>query len=364
MRYANGFLCRISHHCEIYRFFMRIGILACLIFLNSFGIVETIKSSQTDKFKKIRTVGFSDPLNILRDELLIAEIKSLDVDISGRFLAVDLIGEQAFLFDSDGSLLSNLDPSSCYPGFEFRPVNAIFLDDQSIFLVNAGPWGYRFTAEGKCIGNVHDDYIMLQVGFMDTDTQGNLVGLYRMPAESIIKYMTSFGETTQEIILPQSTFPNANIRIAMGGIVADKTHIYYASAVEPYILKISIDGTIEAKISRRTSWFQEISKDIPVFDPSNPVAFMDAIGDFYGINTLTTRIFQVNDHDLMVQYAGPKGLGYQLFTKGGNFVAEEFGIDYHFDQAKRGFLYRVVQPEIDNTGLPNPIVEVYQYLRQ
>lgn len=340
-----------------------IGFLACLTVLNSYGTHQINEDYlPTDYFKKIRTIAFFDPLKILQDDLLIAEIKSLDVDVSGRFLAVDLLGEQAFLFDSDGHLLSNLNPSSCSPGFEFRPVNAIFLEDQSIFLSNATPWGFRFTSEGECLGNVHSDFVMLQVGFMHTDTQGNLVGLYRSPIESIIKFMTPYGETIREIELPKSKFPNANMRIAMGGIVADKTHIYYASAVDPYILKVSKNGTIEAKISKRTSWFQNVSKDLPAFNPKNLATQMNAIGNFYGTNTLTTQIFQPNNQTIMIQYFGPKGLGFQLFKKDGNFIDEKLGVNYHFDQAKNGFLYRVIQPEMDSIGLPNPVVEVYQFL--
>ena len=133
-------------------------------------------------FQWVRTITLSDLDAVHPDSLLIAEIKSLDVAPDGRMLVVDLIGRQALLFDPDGKLLALLDPSVCHPGFEVRPVNATFSGDQSIFLNNAGPWGYRFTSEGSCLGNVDADYAMVvHSGFQDVDAQGDLFGLYRFP---------------------------------------------------------------------------------------------------------------------------------------------------------------------------------------
>lgn len=344
---------RIIHNLSLCLF-------GCLIALGN----ATAQPEQflSENFQKVQTITLSDPQEVLPEDLLISQIWSLDIDSKGRLLVVDLSGGQAFLFDSDGSLLAVLDPSSCHPGFEFRPVNAIFQDDQSIFLVNAGPWGYRFTAEGECLGNVHSDFSLAIAGWLDTDSRGNLVGHYRMPAASVIRYMTSKGETVREIELPASKFPNANARIRRGGIVADETHIFYAGALEPHVLKIAGDGTRKSKISHRTSWFHDASRDIPDSDLGNPAALMKAFGDIQASTTFTNQIFELNDQSIMVQYSGPKGLGYQIFTKNGLLVTEELGTNYLFEQAKSGLLYRVVQPDLDYTALGNPSIEVYEYI--
>ncbi len=312
-------------------------------------------------FQKVKTITLSDPDGKLSDELLIAEIKSLDVDPGGRLLIVDLSGGQAFLFDPDGNLIASLDPSLCHPGFEVRPVTAVFVGDQSIFLANAGPWGYRFTFEGECLGNVHSDYALTTWGYLDSDEQGNLVGYYRRPTPSV-RFMTSEGQTIREIELPSSKFPNVRRRVAMGGIVVDRTHVFVAEAVEREILKIALDGTIESRISHRTSWFQDITRDLPDFNSENPTEFMRASGELYGSATLPSEIFELTYRIIMVQYRGPKGLGYQLFTKDGLFVAEQLGVNYYFKQGKNGLVYRVVQPEPNDTGLPNAFIEVYQFV--
>lgn len=149
----------------------------------------------------------------------------------------------------------------------------------------------------------------------------------------------------------------------MGGIVADKTHVFYAGALEPQVLKIARDGTIESEIAHRTSWFQDVSRDLPGFDPGNPAALMQAFGDLFGSSTLASRVFELNDQSIMVQHSGPKGRGYQIFTKDGLLVAEELGVSYRFDQAKDGLLYRVIEPDTDSfTDLSNHLIEVYQFL--
>ena len=335
-----------------------------LLFLCCFGclIASNDAVSQSDNFQKVQNIILSDPNGVQSEELLISEINSLDIDSSGRILIVDLLGEQAFLFDSSGSLLAVLDPSSCHPGFEFRPVNAVFFKDRSIFLENAGPWGYRFTGEGKCLGDVHEDYTLAQVGFLDVDHRGNLVGLYRMPFASVIRYMSPEGETLREIELPASKFPNANSTIAMGGIVVDDTHIFYAGALETEILKISHEGTIESSFSHRHSWFQKASKDIPSQEPGRVPMLFQAAGDLFANSTLASSIFDLTNQMVMVQYSNPGSIGYQVFTKEGIFVMEELGVSYRFKAARNGLVYRIVQPSIDETGLPNPFIEVYRFV--
>ena len=97
-------------------------------------------------FEKVGTVRFDKP-----DTLLIASIFEIDVDPAGRLLITDMLGEQVLLFDSTDVLLASLEPRICHPGFTFRPQGARFGSDEFIFLLNSGPWGYRFTTEGTCL---------------------------------------------------------------------------------------------------------------------------------------------------------------------------------------------------------------------
>ncbi len=209
---------------------------------------------------------------------------------------------------------------------------------------------------------MHEDFALATEGYLGADTKGNLFGLYSSSVASVIRYMSPSGETLYEIKLPPSKFPNANSRLAMGGIVVDETYIYYAGTLETEILKIALDGTIKSRFSHRKGWFEGASKDIPSLEQGNPQVLFQAISDLFSNTTLTHRIFELNAQMIMVQYTGPQGLGYQVFTKNGVLVAEELGVNYRFKTGGDGLLYRVVQPGIDDTGLPNPFIEVYQFI--
>ena len=104
-------------------------------------------------FKKETSIRLAVP-----DTLLIGEITHMDVDPAGRMLLTDWRGGQVLLFDSTGSLQASLDPTACHPGFTFRPIAARFGGEALIFVQNAAPWGFRFSADGGCLGIAHEDY--------------------------------------------------------------------------------------------------------------------------------------------------------------------------------------------------------------
>jgi len=330
------------------------------------GGAQPLGPVELEHFQFVRKIMLSDPDSAQSGPLLIAEIKSLDVADDGRMLVVDLIGHQAFLFAPDGKLLALLDPSLCHPGFEVRPVNAKFIEGRSIFLSNAGPSGYLFTPEGKCLGNVDPDYIhVVNPSFLDVDARGDLVAFYK--STRVIKHMNSSGKILHEITLPASNYPNATRKIDTGGLVADDDHLFYAGAVEPHILKMTRDGMIIAEIASRTSWFRDVSRDLP--DPNlapSVASLIRASGDLMASSTITLDLFELTDQTLIIQYRnGSRGNGYQIFTKRGRVVAQELGLDLalRFKYSKNGLVYRVVQPDLDDSGdLPNPHIEVYRFI--
>ena len=278
-------------------------------------------------------------------------------------LIVDMRGSQAFLFDSKGKLLAMLDPSVCHPGFEVRPVHAKFIEDHSIFLLNAGPWGYRFTPDGGCLGNVDPDYTQGLVGLLDADANGDLFSVYTYPDRQVLRHMDASGKTLTEYLLPASDFPTAMNRISGGGLISDETHIFYVGSVEPHILKLTRDGTVVDRISSRTRWFRNVKMDLSEQNPDDLSAIMQAAGRIIVSNTTTIGLFELTDQSIMAQYSnGHRGLGYQVFTKDGELTAQELGIRAGFIFGKAGLVYRVVPLAVHlSEELANPYIEVYRF---
>lgn len=335
--------------------------LLALVLFTSLGFARfpgtTLDSSPPlEHFQKVRTIQFSGS-----ESLLIATINHLDVGPDGQLLVVDQVGRQALLFDAQGTMLKELDPSICHPGFHFRPLKAVFAEGY-IFLINSLPWGYRFKLDGECLGSLDDTFIAPD--HFDFDASGDLYGIYERPEGKLfLRHMDPLGKMIDEAELPPSKHPYAEYRLEGGGVIIDGAHIFYAPATAQHVLKLTRDGAVTATIAHRNSWFRSIKEDLP--PPAKPTPdFFKRAGRLFKNSTITESIFALSDQHFMVQYRnGDRGFGYQVFTRDGDFVVEETGIDFLFKHAEGGLAYRVVQPELDEQGeLPNPYLEVYRFV--
>ena len=328
------------------------------------SVAQLPEPVELEHFQFVRAITFSDPDKVHPDTLLITSIWSLDVAADGRMLVVDMRGSQALLFDSSGRLLAMLDPSVCHPGFEVRPVHAKFIKDHSIFLSNAGPWGYRFTPDGDCLGSVDPDYTSYSAGLLDADASGDLFGAYEFPDRQVLTHMDASGKTLEEYLLPASEYPKATYRIRGGGLIADKTHVFYVGPVEPQILKLTRDGSVVDRIANKTRWFRYVTKDLTDTNPSDLSAMMQAGGRIIVYNTIITGLFEITDQAILVQFHnGDRGRGHQVFTKDGELIAQELGIQASFEFGKAGLVYRVVPLAVHlSEELANPYIEVYRFI--
>ena len=317
---------------------------------------QDIAPLQFKHFERIGTIKF-DGL----DTLLIGFIEQVDVDSNGRLLITDRIGKQVLLFDSTGTLLASLHPSTCHPAFPFSPTAAVFGNDEFIFVKSSSPgyWGYQFTAEGACLGRA--DRSFSSPRFIDVDPEGMMYGVGAgPPTKRMLTRMNSAGKVLAEFPLPPVEFPNAEYRFAQGGLIADGTHIYYASVGTLEILKLDPNGTEVDRISKRNSWFNSPRKDLP----TDVRQFIEALKDHRG--TTIQSLFELTNQTIMVQYIDRhRGTGYQVFTKDGALIAEEFGLNSLFLHGANGVAYIRDELDFDSRGeLPNPFLNVYRFILQ
>ena len=309
---------------------------------------------QFKHFERIRAIKLDNP-----DTPLIGMIEHIDVDSNSRLLITDWQGKQTLLFDSTGTLQASLDPSTCHPAFPFDPSAATFGNDEFIFVKNgsAGYWGYQFTAEGVCLGRADPSFSSPR--FIDVDPDGIIYGVGAgPPTERMLTLMNSAGKVLAEFPLPPVKFPNAESHYAHGGLIADGTHIFYASAGTLDILKLDPNGKLVDRISERNSWFRSLNKDLP----ADAGQVFSALKDIRG--TTIWNFFELTDQTIMVQYFNRDGeTGYQVFTKEGVLLAEELGLNTLFLHGGNGVVYTMGQSDFDSRGeLPNPPLEVYRFI--
>lgn len=331
-----------------------------VVLLLSASVVPGVRAQQVSPiqlkhFEEIGTVKFDKP-----DTLLIASIYEIDVDLDGRLLVTDKLGDQILLFDSTGTLLATLDPRICHPGLAYRPAGARFGSDEYILVLNAnaGHWGYRFTTDGACLDSADRNFVL--PAFLDIDPAGTIYGVYDGPHWEI-RRMSVTGKPLEALSIPLPKYPNASDRFADGGLVADGINIFFAWAPETEIVKMTLDGMHVGRLKERGRWFRSPPRDLP--RELSPQLFA-ALRKWF--ETTTTRsIFELTDQTLMIQYHnGTLGTGYQVFAKDGKLVAEELWLGgVVFIHGENGLVYRVVQPGLDSHGeLPNPYLMVYRFV--
>ena len=308
--------------------------------------------SESKYFKHVGTVTFDKP-----GTPLIAAINHIDVDSNGRILVTDRIGKQVLLFDAAGTLLASLDVSICHPGIVFGPKEARFMGSESIIVLttNSGLWGYRFTSVGQCLGRM--DRSFSSPRFLDVDPTGALFGAYVWP-EMELKQMSSAGRAVREISLQPSDFPNASHRFAGGGLIADGVHLFYASGPDTEILKYDSAGTVLKRIAERNRWFRRPRRDMP----ADAAQFMAAMKDWRA--TTVSSLLELTPETLLIQYSNrERGGGYQVFSKDGFLIAEEFGINFFFMYARDSLAYvPIYSIEQDSfQELPQAFLNVYRF---
>ena len=304
----------------------------------------------SSRFVLDRTIKFPD-------SLIIAQIGSIDVNSEGNILVTDNINQAVYLFDSKGSLLKNLSPLDCNPGFVMRPITAEFMFDGTILMTNSIPWGYRFDANGSCLESMHNGFVAPQY-FCSSDAD-SFFGFYKDPNTAAkIRQMKYDGELIDEFNVDDLGFPNLMGRVAGGGLKCEDDALLLGNVARPIVIKYSRKGQRITEIKTTPKKYNPIESDIS--SGAAPSLFM-SIGAFYKENTVIVSLNILNESLLMIQYKNQDDYGFQIVNLEGEIVYENES-NYFYAHVERNEAFRVVQPSPDESGnLDNPYIEVYKF---
>ena len=308
-------------------------------------------------FQKTRTIVFSG-----NDTLLIGEISTIDAGNDGRLVITDRIGNQAILFGGNGTYIAHLDARRCNPEVRFFIAGAKIRPDSQVLVLGTSPWGFLFDGNGICKSVMSIDFSGTRHNNLVLDGANKMIGLYHTGTGQVLRFMDGLGQRVGEVKLPRSPAPGVDFRWVGGGLAKTEKHIYSAT-LSSALTQLDLEGRLVRKFEFRNPWFRQIKQDIP--DPFDP--------DIPRLDRHLTRIVKnrsrVNnllllDRDLiMIQYRNAdRGFGLQVFDDMGNLVTELLGGKGYFGYARNGLAYRVIQPDVDDSGfLPNPYLDVYEY---
>ena len=305
-------------------------------------------------FKKVRTVQL-DP------NVVVGQVTHLDIDAANHLLVTDMMAKGVFIFDAEGKLKKKLSAEPCHPGFNWRPIRAVYSPNGEIFLINSAPWGFRFKNDGDCLGPV--DRSFRPPSHICFQPSGDIVGYYTLDDGNCLRKLTPLGMEIKKF----GVFPDEFKQIISrydggGGVICDlEGKIYQVDMVSPDILVYNQNGELERKFGRTPPYYQRISEDLPA--SSNPMEIIRSFRKIMQGKTVTTSLYLLGAKTLLIQYMDGVSFGLDILDiNGKRVVRKDIRYKNMIIQAKNGFVYIAVQHEPDKSGnLPNPVIDIYEF---
>jgi hypothetical protein len=277
-------------------------------------------------------------------------------------LITDRLSKKVLLVNYNGDLISELSPEKCTPGFRWNPQYSFFNKKGYIYVINASPWGYRFSNKGWCLGTMANSF--LGTFSFDFTSTGDIVGYYCNSDGNYLKEMDYYGKELSRFGEFPDRFKNLIYRFENGGIIIDKSdNCYQVNLNEPKIMVYNKDHKKINEMYFRPNGFIKIEEDIS----ENPANLMAEIPKKLDGKSIVENIFLLSENILSVQYQKkPKLHGIILFYIDGKiFTTEEILIDQPIIAMSNGLVYFSYQPAQDKNGnLPNPKLLVYKIKRK
>lgn len=306
----------------------------------------------------------------LSEDVLIGQIRYLDVNSQGDLLVTDFYASEVYLFDKTGAYLNTLDAEPCHPGFVMRPSKTFFVPKtEHIFMMNAGPWGYVFRPDGTCWKAVADSYRSVTEYCYDS-TGKNFFGYTSSaglgPGKGQITQMGLDGDVTHRFSVTHP-FPNLAYRLTSGGFVCGSDGLlYHNDSYSPEMNAYTIEGELIKKVDIRSTSYAPLQSDIK--NLSDPVAGIRNLAKVLKGHVLVHSVFPLGDDAFLVQYYErmDRGRNYSaniIDMNGEKYFQEDVSMESLFANVKQNRPYHIVQPDITEDGIvPNPYIVVYDIM--
>ncbi|MCH8495185.1 MAG: hypothetical protein LAT57_06070 [Balneolales bacterium] len=262
---------------------MRIAII--LLWISLF--ISTMVVAQT------RTIELDDDI-FLTDRILIANDTHIGImDIHQKlFLLLDY---------TSGELITRIDATDSYPGFNWTPQQPYFLTDE-VFFTNGMPWGVYISYDNIVTHVAALEF--LSTGTFDFLNDSLYVGLYTHtlhPPE--VRGVDRDGELKIEFDQVEVRFPNLAYRTNGGGgshLVVHDNHIYLVPAYEKKAYVFNFDGRLAKSIDLELDGYREVTQD------KRRVAHRDIEAMFRELRRVTegksmvSGVYSLNSEELLI----------------------------------------------------------------
>jgi len=329
----------------------------------SLQLKETLAKAKT--FEDIFTFAREIPLKV---NGVIGEVTRLDVGSNGNLLIVDGLSHKTWLFDREGNLIKDIDPSERdFPGVKWLPQRARFGQNNIILIqISRSRHLFLFDQQGEFMKAIPTRSPFQYRDFV-ISAKGYIYGYSTLLYEFAIKKINFQGKVLAKGGIFPKKYKNFISRSSLlgGGLVIDsKGNIYQYNPCGPEIYKLSPDLRLLKTFHRNPPYYKRLARDFPDFR-GDPAAFINESNRLLSQATLTFSLHLLRDSLLVVQYLkfGKKGGFYlDICDLEGNYYTQNPIVYRQPIRAAQGdCVYRVFQPQPDAEGhLPNPVIQEYR----
>ena len=307
---------------------------------------------------------------VLADSIFIGHYTYLDVDTDGDFLLTDMIGKQVILYDRNGHHKKTLSTEPCDPGFPWSPWQARFKPDGNI-IVNISQWGYEFSNEGNCMGELSDEFGFPEA--MGFSNKGHIYGFYVYGQQDKgyhIRKMNQHGKTIDKFGFDDTYFWYTSRHSPTPDIVVDRNGVvYHAKIFSPKVDMYDEEGNFVAQVGERPDYYRELQVNDSDFAMGNysGSASIESSGKF----STTRGLFLLNDETIMIKISNEYNIKDKKDKKRGLVFMDLEGNDIfntdilthiNFIYAKDGFAYSFYDSTNSGKGFDGThSIKVYRY---
>jgi len=282
------------------------------------------------------------------------EISSFSVMNDSMFVILDHVQGRIDVISDKGRVVRSVNPAQCHPGFQMQPIQVQVLQNGELFFTNSGYQGFRYKANGDCIGLPHDSF--RAPDFISPTMYEGFVSQYKRVEQVLFVSMDNSGKAIDTLLVHDYNFKNLDYRLMNGGHVLTNTQLFfvYPSSIALYRydgIKTSIHKpriTDAMVISRDISSSRNMVEIRDVFKTKSLSISLHAIS-----NSRIVQVVSIPSQDQKVLYA------WVVYDQNGQVLDTSIRTNHFLLGARNGRLF-VLETRNLRTD-PEFHVHIYRY---
>lgn len=310
-------------------------------------------SGHSTLFSQTRTI-------YLDDELLLSSAQLIAID---SYIGILDGGQNTFLLldHATGKLITRINASDSFPGFNWSPIRAHFLSNE-VFFTNSAPWGVYVSYENDVTHVAGRDF--LASGAYDFLNDSLYVGFYtRRNGDHRLMGVDRDGQPRIEFERVEVRFPNLTYRSdEYNAVLIHGNRIYLVPAYEQIAQVFDVDGRRTGRLDLSIEGFRAPTRDKRRVDGRDMSGLLRELANVVQGRSSIKGLYSLNADEILVttlhgyETNGKSGMVTRVNTNSGKSeskwvrlselpVYAENGKIYMMDIASEPIIIRIVDVE-------------------